>query len=142
MSNVSADIYVEDRVDEEEALLLDPKSLDPDTYYRWVQLRPQNIARKKAQGFQITSRTKSGVKPLVELEKTADDSIRFADSVLMSCPKSKYLSRRQAKKQVVQARLEATSQRFREKVEQARSQGLPVEITEKIQDKGEMEDEE
>lgn len=139
---MNTDVYVEDRVNEEEALLIDPDSLDPDRYYRWVQVRPQNVARKKAQGFELVSRKNSKVRPLVELEKTADDTIRFADSVLMSCPKGRYLARRQGKQTVVRDRLEATSQRFMEKVDRAKGQGLDVRVTEKFQDKGEEEDEE
>lgn len=142
MSDIQVDVYTEDRIDPEEAVLLDPSSLDPNYYYRWVQVRPQSIARKKAAGFSLVSRKTSGVKPVVELERTADDTIRFADMVLMSCPKDRYLARRAAKSSIVRDRLEATSQRFKEKVEVASRSGLDVKITEKFQDKGETEDDE
>lgn len=135
-------VYTEDRVDAEEALLLDPDSLDSSKYYRWVQSRPQNIAKKKAMGFQLVSKKSSGVKSLVDLERTVDDTIRFSDSVLMCCPKDRYLRRRSQKQTVIRDRLEATSQRFKEKVDRAAASGLNVKFTDSITDRGEMEDDE
>lgn len=133
----TAQVVVQDRTDPEMALVLDPASLDPNLHYRFVQDRPTNLAKMKARGYRYVSRTKDKVKTLVELEQTADDTIRHADMVLMYTSKEAYHKRQRNKASLVRDRLEATHESFKEKVAQAQAAGVDVRLIDKYDQRGE-----
>lgn len=134
-----AHVTAEDRYDPQEVLILDPESLDPTKHYRFVRNDPQNIARKKVQGYRVVSRKEDKVKTLTELEST-DDSIQLNDLILMCCHKSTHQARQSRLKGVSQGRLEAAKQKLQEKVDRASASGLNIRVTDKLSDKGEISD--
>lgn len=139
---LEAEVYVSDRSDAEEALILDPASLNPNLHYRFVQDRPNNVAKKKANGYRMVSRSKDGVKTLIQLEKTADDTIRHADMVLMCTTKAHYEKRRGNRRRLVHDRLEATHEQFKQRVRDAQRQGVKVKLVDEYDDSGPPDKEE
>lgn len=140
MSNL--DIEVND-LEGFDGTALDPATIDPTLHYRWVQNRPANIAKKKMRGYRIVSRSKDKVRPLVDFGESVDDSFRFGDLILMVTTMDNYRSRVTAKRRMITERLDSTKQRLAEKVEQLKSQGLRVSMTDTYADTGpKMEDEE
>jgi hypothetical protein len=132
----TAEVYVTDREGAEVALMLDPTSLDPNLHYRFVQDSPLNIAKKRARGYRLVSRTRDKVRTVVQLEQTADDTIRHVDMVLMCTSKENFLRRRQTRRELVRDRLQATHESFKEKVDEARSAGIDVRLVDKYDDSG------
>lgn len=129
-------------LDAELAFMVDQSTLDPNRHYRFVQDRSANVAKKKIRGYRIESRSQSGIRTLVDLEQTADDTIRVADQILMSCPKEGFLRRRQQLAHLAEARLGSTTQRLKERVAQAQASGANVQVTEEYVDRGPKEQEE
>jgi hypothetical protein len=133
-------ISVQDRTEPELALVLDPDSLDKNLHYRFVDDRPTNVARKKALGYRVVSRTKDKVRTAIELEHTSDDTIRHADMILMCAPKEKVLERRRGRRELVKSRLQATEDNFKEKVAKARASGVDVRLVDSFDQRGEPSD--
>lgn len=130
---MNVNVEVQDLYDPEESLILDPDSLDPNKHYRFVQDRPENMARKRHAGYQVVSRSKDKVKTIAETDGAADDTIRVGDSVLMWIPAGRYAARKSRKEQYVNDRIEATTQRMREKIERAQAGGLKVRMTDNVE---------
>lgn len=128
-------------LDAELAFMVDQSTLDPNRHYRFVQDRPTNVAKKKMRGYRVESRKDSKIRTLVELEQTADDTIRVADQILMSCPKEGYERRRQQLARLAAARLGSTTQRLKEQIARAQAAGANVQVTEEFTDRGPREPE-
>lgn len=119
---------VEDRADPQETVLLDPDSLDNSKHYRFIQERPNNVAKRIQQGYEVVLRSEHGVRLLSdeldtpeEETKTADDKVRVGDTILMMCDKDLYDERRKGATRLANARLGATEEQFRQ---QARRRGV------------------
>lgn len=116
---------VHERNDSEESLTLDPATLDPSFYYRWVHTRPQRLSRMFQRGGTFVTK-EDKVRPVVEQPGSADDRIYNGDTVLMKFPRERYEKRRKQIADMTRGLLAAPAQQFRQRAEQAR-----VEITEK-----------
>jgi len=105
---------VSSREDPQDALTLDEETLDPGLHYRFVH--PRNLAKRKAQGYEVVLRSETGVKLMSDEEsvKTADDLVRFGNTILMSCAISKYNERRIKQSKLSAARLGAGESEFQQ----------------------------
>lgn len=117
---------VEERTDSEEALMLDPRSLDKEYHYRWVHTRPQRQTRMLAKGYTYVDKEEDGVIPLVEQPGAGDSKIYNGDTVLMKIPKGRHLAGRKRIAETTRARLAAPVASFRKKAE-----GAGVELSNK-----------
>lgn len=100
----------------ESAMLLDPDTLDKTKHYRFIQERRENLARRRAQGYELVLRSEHGVRLLSEAlaDESADDLIRVGDAVLMMCDKNLFKERRNRLSRLATDRLGATEQSFQE----------------------------
>jgi hypothetical protein len=112
-------VDVEERMDIEDILMVDPSTLDPSLHYRFVQERPRNLARRKIQGYEPVLRTESGVKLIYEEEGkgSADDLIRVGDTILMACPKDRYKARRSQLAKLTRLRLGSAEDQFKSRAQ-------------------------
>lgn len=109
---------VHDRGEIDAMLMLDPDTLDKEKHYRFCQERRENIARRRAQGYEPVLRSEHGVELLSEyqaLASTADDMIRVADTILLQCDKSIFNQRRKRIAQLATERLGGSEKSFRER---------------------------
>jgi hypothetical protein len=114
-------VEVHDLRNIEDVVMLDRSTLDPNRYYRFVQVRDKRIAEMRLRGYTTVSRTEDGVETIFDQEdNAADDTIRVGDTVLMSCPKEVYLRRVAQKRQLSEARLLSPEQRFDEKASRSK----------------------
>jgi len=112
---------VEIMADSQEALLLDPSTLDKTKHYRWVQ--PHFVAKRRAQGYEVVLRSVHKVKMLtdsLDLD-TPEDQIKYNDCILMMCPLGYFRERRKRNKQLTDLRLTGPEERFKS---QARKSGV------------------
>lgn len=107
--------------------IVDPESLDPDMHYRFVQNRPQRIARMRSRGYKVVSASEDGVKTLLE-DEAADDTIRDGDTVLMATPKPRFEAGRKQLRKVTQGRLSSPKSQFRKKAKKAGPGGTEVTV--------------
>lgn len=114
-----ADVF--DRGGEPDITALDPETTDSTMHYRWV--RPANVARRKAQGYDLVLRSVHGVRLLNEEnlfpEQKADDRIWLGDLVLMVCRKTEAERRKKRDNLLAETRLDSQSQKFLDKARQA-----------------------
>lgn len=104
---------VESRADAQESLLLDFDTLDPNMQYRWVLNISLRIAKRTGQGYRLVSRSKDGVKTVLQNEEKPDDCIYNGDSVLMCCDRREYETRRSATLQIAHDRLSYPKAEFK-----------------------------
>lgn len=116
------------RLDPEIEGFVDKSTLDKNMHYRFVQERPQRIARLRARGYRLVSVSEDGVKSLLE-DETADDRIRDGDTVLMCCPKEKFKERRKKVAAVTRGRMAAPVANFRKKTRGAGPGGVDIGVT-------------
>lgn len=126
--DVSAE--VESRANPEEMQGLDPDTLDPNKYYRWVHNRPQRIARMRSKGFTFSSPEEVATTTGQE-SHTADDKIINGDTVLMEQPLKKHKESRDKIKKTSRARLAAPKQTFKKKAVQG---GVEINTSKKDKD--------
>lgn len=120
LSDISM-VDVSDMRDRQEALMLDPGSLDPSYEYRFVQVRQENVLAKKLRGYQLVSRERDGVKVLVDAQEgDVDDTIKRGDTVLMKIKRNSLQTRRDYSAQIGRMRIDHSAQRFKEKAAAAR----------------------
>ncbi len=106
--------------------ILDISTLDTEHYhYRFIQDRPQNIARKRSMGYVNVLAEEEGVKTLTE-EVSADGLIRDGDTILMRVPKDRYKARVAKNRAFTEARLSAPEQAFKKKTKGAGPGGTDI----------------
>lgn len=116
------------RLDPEIEGIVDRETLDPSMHYRFVQERPQRIARMRAKSYRLVSVSEDKVRSLLE-DETADDRIRDGDTVLMCCPKERFQERRKKVNAVTRGRMAAPVANFRKKTRGAGPGGVDVVVT-------------
>lgn len=115
-------------LDPEQMGILDMESLNPEFYYRFVQERPQRIARMKARGGRIVSASEDGVKTFIEDDTPADDKIRDGDTILMRFPREKHEESRRKVRKITRGRLATPEANFRKKAKGAAPGGEDVQV--------------
>lgn len=111
---------VEPMAEGEDLLMVDPDSLDPDMYYRFVQMRPNRLAQLRARGYRPVSRSEDGVRLIYDMEQGgAEDTVQVGDTILMCLPKSIATERRSRRDRLRDARLSAPEGQFRKKATRA-----------------------
>lgn len=96
---------------------LDPATIDPDRHYRWTALG--KVESRKRLGYIVEMKREGGPRTLIESDATADGTIRFGDTVLMSCPRD----HRQAREREVQT---FNERRLRSTVDQANERAAKI----------------
>ena len=108
--------------------IVDVNTLDTKNYhYRFIQERPQNMARKKAKGYVPVLAEDEGVE-LLAGEVSPDGVIRDGDSVLMRVPKDRFRQRRKQIAKFTEDRLTAPVQRFKQKTKKAGPGGKDIKV--------------
>ena len=108
--------------------IVDLDTLNTDEYhYRFVQDRPQNMARKRSKGYKPVLAEQEGVRTLNE-EVSADGLIRDGDSVLMKVPKERFLAGRRKIRKFSEDRLSAPVQNFKTKAKGAGPGGKDIQV--------------
>lgn len=126
--NAGESARVTPRLDPEMEGIVDRESLDPQYHYRFIQDRPQRIARMKSKGYSFVSATEDGVKILLE-DSPADDKIRDGDAILMKVPKDRHEAGRKKVAAVTRGRMAAPTAQFRKKAQGAGPGGADVAVT-------------
>jgi hypothetical protein len=118
---MSPRVDVVERVDAQDAMTLDPETLDPKMHYRFCH--PRVLGRRRSEGYEPVKRSETGVRLLNDPEgyQSADDLVHFGHLVLMMCAKSTFSERRKRGRQVTEARLNSSEKQFAEK---ARKRGV------------------
>lgn len=115
MSDESAEVTSRAELPEEMQGIVDIDTLRTDKYhYRFVQERPQNMARKRAKGYEPVNGLEEGVE-LLTGEVAADGLIRDGDTVLMRVEKARFKKKRQQLRELTEARLSTPVQHFKQK---------------------------
>lgn len=117
------------RLDPENEGILDRETLDPSMHYRFVQERPQRVARLRARGYRPVSVSEDGVRTLLQEGETADDRIRDGDTILMCCPKEKFKENRKKVAAIARGRMAAPVANFRKKTRGTGPGGVDVGVT-------------
>jgi hypothetical protein len=115
-------------IDPEMLGIVDHESLDPQKHYRFVQDRPQRIARMRAKGYRLVSVSEDGVKTVLEDDTEADDRIRDGDTVLMCTPKEKFEEGRRKVAKITRGRLATPEAQFRKKTKGAGPGGVDIAV--------------
>jgi hypothetical protein len=115
-------------VDPDSLGIVDHETLDPDKHYRFVQDRPQRIARMRAKGYRLVSVSEDGVRTVLEDETGADDRIRDGDTVLMCTPAEKFEEGRKKLARVTRGRLVTPEAQFRKKTKGAGPGGVDIPV--------------
>lgn len=98
-----------------ESSLLDESTLDSQYHYRFIQERPQAVARARLKGFRIVRPSEEGVKTLFEQEDaTANDVIAHGDRVLMKIRKSQQEKHRAELRERGASRLRTVDEQVKE----------------------------
>lgn len=105
------------------------ESLNPKMHYRFVQDRPQRVARLRSRGYRPVSVSEDGVRTLLGEEETADDRIRDGDTILMCCPIERFEERRKKIAGVTRGRLASPVANFRKKTRGAGPGGVDIGVT-------------
>lgn len=116
-------------LDPELAGIVDHETLDDAKHYRFVQDRPQRIARMKAKGYRLVSVSEDGVKTIIGDDEAADDRIRDGDTILMCTDKSRFEEGRKKLAKVTRGRLATPVAQFRKKTRGAGPGGVDVQVT-------------
>lgn len=91
---------------------LDQSTLQPGFHYRWVRCRADEhgstIIKRKLQGYKPVT-TEEGVVTLAEPDKRPDKVIGIGDMILMKCPAHLVETRRLERRQLNEARMNATT---------------------------------
>jgi hypothetical protein len=107
--------------------IVDMDTLDTENFhYRFVQERPQNMARKKSLGYTPVIED-DGVHTILG-ETSADGLIRDGDAVLMKVPKDRFKQRRVKSRKFGEARLAAPEQSFKSKAKRNRPGGKDIRV--------------
>lgn len=123
---------VRSRASDPEALpsIVDLDTLNTDEFhYRFIQERPQNVARKRSMGYIPVLAEEEGVQTITG-EVSADGLIRDGDAILMKVPKERFLQRRRKSKQLTDARLATVDQAFKKKAKGTGPGGTDVPVGE------------
>ena len=113
---------------EELQSIVDLDTLDTETYhYRFIQERPQNVARKRSMGSIHLIAEEEGVKTITG-EVAADGLIRDGDSILMRVPKARFEDRRKKSKKFTDSRLATVDQQFKKKAKGTGHGGTDVQV--------------
>lgn len=124
----AAEVQSRAELPEEMQGLIDVDTLDTKTYYyRLVQDRPQNMARKRVKGYEPVLAEEEGVK-LLTGEVSADGLIRDGDTVLMRIPKARRLAGRKKLAKFTEDRLSAPVQNFVKKTKGAGPGGVDIKV--------------
>lgn len=110
-----ARVEVVSNEDSQDALALDPETLEGGMHYRFC--RPSNIAKRKAQGYTMVLRSETGVKLLNEETsvQSVDDLVRVGNLVLMSCAEERFKQRRNKTTQLSRNRLVSAERAFEQR---------------------------
>lgn len=115
--------------------IVDRDTLNTEEYhYRFVQDRPQNMARKRSKGYVPVIAEEEGVKTLTE-EVSADGMIRDGDSILMRVPLDRFKKRRKQLADFTESRLTAPVQNFMKKAKGSGPGGQDVRVDTSDKDK-------
>jgi hypothetical protein len=117
------------RLDPEIEGIVDRETLDPQYHYRFVQERPQRIARLRAKGYTPVSVSEDGVKTIIGDDEPADDRIRDGDTILMKVPKDRFTESRKKVAKVTRGRLATPVAQFRKKTRGAGPGGVDIGVT-------------
>jgi hypothetical protein len=116
-------------VDPETLGIVDHETLDPQKHYRFVQDRPQRVARMRAKGYRLVSVSEDGVRTVLEDDEPADDRIRDGDTVLMCVPKEKFIEGRKKVAKVTRGRMAVPEAQFRKKTRGSGPGGVDIQVT-------------
>lgn len=120
-------VIVEGLSDLDATAIIDPESLDPEYNYRFVQKRPQRLARVKMKGYEPVDRDE--VELLTDqLGGAEEEKIIHGDVILMKAPKDLVARRRKEVKELNERRIRAPEGSFRKKAASTRVGGLPVRV--------------
>lgn len=110
---------------------IDEETTDPEKHYRFVQKRPQRLARLKHKGYEIVKSSVHGVQPIVEGMLTAEDTIEDGDTILMMVDKTRFLEGREKLANLNRQRMAAPKAQFRRKTRGAKPDGSDIRIVTK-----------
>lgn len=138
-SDTLLDIDVVDMRDRQDALGLDPSTMEAGYRYRWCQIRPENMTSKKLRGYEMVRRSEDRVRPIFDVEEgEAGDVVRRGDTVLMKIRDHRLTRNRAYNEQIGRLRIKNSNQRFLDKAAQSRTaSGEPIRVFE--QDRLRME---
>lgn len=129
----SVPIDVSDRRDVSESAIIDPSTLRSGYHYRFVQVRPTNLARARLKGYRVVKPSETNEKTLYDQEDAIpEDVIKHGDRVLMAVPTAKHQSHREEIRRLTNSRLQSNDQRVRELAKRSKV---------KLHDKDEEDDE-
>lgn len=115
---------------EELPSIVDLESLNTEEFhYRFIQDRPQNVARKRSMGYIPVLAEEDGVQTITG-EVSADGLIRDGDSILMKVPRERYEQRRKKSKQLTDSRLATVDQSFKKKAKGTGPGGTDIPVGE------------
>jgi len=95
--------------------VLDVQGKDPKFAYRWLNTHKQNLAMKKARGWEVVSDSK-----IKTFSGTSDSTHHIGDMILARMPKERYEKMMRAKKEIGEARRRAQKEEFREEGRRSR----------------------
>lgn len=108
--------------------LVDLETLNTDEFhYRFVQERPQNMARKRSKGYTPVVAEEEGVSTITG-EVSADGLIRDGDAVLMKIPRERFEQGRKKLARLTEARLTAPVANFKKKTKGAGPEGKDIRV--------------
>jgi len=98
--------------------VLDVQGKDPKFSYRWLNTHKQNLATKKARGWEVVNDSK-----IKTLSGTPDSTHHIGDMVLAKMPKEKYDKMMKEKKELGDSRRKSQKEEFRD---EGRRSGVPT----------------
>lgn len=122
----AAEVTSRAELPEEMESIVNLDTLDTETYhYRFIQDRPQNMARKRSKGYKPVLAAEEGVETITG-EVSADGLIRDGDSVLMRVPRERFEAGRKKIHAFTESRLTAPVQNFKKKAKGAAPGGKDI----------------
>jgi len=89
--------------------VLDVQGKDPKYSYRWLNTHKQNLATKKARGWEVVNDPK-----IKTFSGTPDSTHQIGDMVLARMPKEQYEKMMKRKRDLGESRRKSTKEEFRE----------------------------
>ena len=107
---------------EDDGSLINTDSLDPNFHYRFIQNRPNRVARARKQGYKPVLTTDENAPELTsDSDESTDGLIRDGDRILMSVPKERKTARERQTRKLQNQRMKAPVSGFKKKVKGAES---------------------
>lgn len=103
----------------EDDSLIDPDSLDKNFHYRFVQSRPNRMARARKQGYKPVQADEIVLVNGSDAGESADNLVHDGDRILMKVPKERKKERDKEARKLRAQRMKAPVQSFKNKAERA-----------------------